>query len=170
MEITSKPGYEYLLTYKLSVEIERLTDEFCQVYLDLFKDRRYIEQMNSSARSMVRNIVEGHIRLGLKDYIEFLSFSRASGEELLKDYQRLAEKWGMEIKREKREKGNKRVIGDVPPLNPLYPLPPLNFLINLVIRTNYLLDRQIASLEQKFILEGGYSENLARRRRNFRGY
>lgn len=92
---SKKAGYEYLITYKQSVEIEKLTDKFCELYLNKFTDRRYIEQMNSSARSMPRNIVEGYTRLGLKDYIEFLSFARASGEELLKDYERLREKWGI---------------------------------------------------------------------------
>jgi four helix bundle protein len=97
----NKPGYKHLLTYQHSTEIEKLVDNFCEIYLDSFKDRRLIEQMVSSARSMPRNIAEGYTRLGLKDYLEFLSFSRASGEELLKDLQRLAEKWKIEIEREK---------------------------------------------------------------------
>ena len=170
MKSNSKPGYEYLLTYKLSVEIERLTDKFCQTYLDKFRDRRYIEQMNSCGRSMVRNIVEGYARLGLKDYIEFLSFSRASGEELLKDYKRLAEKWGLEVKRDKREKWEIRPNFYNVPFIPNNPIIPINFLTSLVSVTNYLLDRHISSLEKKFIEQGGYSENLAKKRRDFRGY
>lgn len=166
----SKAGYEYLITYKQSCEIERLTDRFCEVYLNPFKDRRYIEQMNSSARSMPRNIVEGYTRLGLKDYIEFLSFARASGEELLKDYQRLRDK--REI-RDRREIGVKRenyFSEKTLPFNPSNPFIPLNYLINLVSRTNYLLDRQISSLEKKFISEGGYTEKLALKRREHRGF
>lgn len=163
---SSKPSYEYLLTYQQSAEIERLTDKFCQIYLNSAKDRRYIEQMNSSARSMPRNITEGNIRLGLKDYIEFLSFARASGEELLKDYQRLAEKWDI---RETRGIGQVYTESNLPFI-PYNPSIPLTYLISLVARTNYLLDKQIASLENKFILEGGYSENLAKKRRQFRGF
>lgn len=171
--LNSKPGYEYLITYQQSIEIERLTDKFCQIYLDQYKDRRYIEQMNSSARSMPRNIVEGYTRLGLKDYIEFLSFARASGEELLKDLERLREKWGIRNRRETRkiedERENQFSEKNLP-FNPSDSYIPCVYLISLVARTNYLLDRQIASLEKKFIQEGGYSENLANKRRNFRGF
>lgn len=171
-KFSGKPGYEYLLSYKLTVEIERLTEIFCKTYLDQYKDRRYIEQMNSSARSMPRNIVEGYKRLGLKDYIEFLSFSRASGEELLKDFERLAERWKIKTNREiweNREKWERNGKFEIP-FPPINPIIPINFLISLIFVTNYLLDRQISSLEKKFIQEGGYSENLAKKRREFRGF
>jgi len=36
-----------------------------------------------------------------------------------------------------------------------------NTIICLIHQANYLLDRQIAALEQQFIREGGYSERLA---------
>jgi four helix bundle suffix protein len=36
-----------------------------------------------------------------------------------------------------------------------------NTIICLIHQTNYLLDRQIAGLERKFIQDGGYSERLA---------
>ena len=38
-----------------------------------------------------------------------------------------------------------------------------NCLICLIHQANYLLDRQIALLEQKFLKEGGYTENLIKR-------
>ena len=139
----SKPGYEYLLTYQCSVEIERLTDVFCQAYLNPYHDHRYIDHMNSSARSMARNIVEGYKRLGLKDYIEFLSFSRGSGEELLKDYQRLAEKWEITENREiweiRKNWELQPYVFNIPFL-PDHPNLPLNFLLSLVNITNYLLE------------------------------
>lgn len=164
-----KAGYEYLLTYQQSTEIEWLVDQFCEAYLEPLKNRRLIAHMVDCGRSMARNIAEGYTRLGLKDYIEFLSFSRASGEELLKDLQRLAEKWMIKIERGKWERGDKGVKREIP-FDPLNPSIPLNYIINLVTRTNYLLDRQIESLEQKFIQEGGYTESLAKKRREFRGY
>ncbi len=43
-----------------------------------------------------------------------------------------------------------------------------NLLLTLISKENFLLDRMIASLEKKFIEEGGYSENLTRKRINFR--
>jgi restriction system protein len=36
-----------------------------------------------------------------------------------------------------------------------------NAMICLIHQTNYLLDRQIAALEQQFVRQGGYSERLA---------
>jgi len=38
----------------------------------------------------------------------------------------------------------------------------------LIIRTNYLLDKQKKSLEEKFIKEGGWSESLLRKRLDYR--
>lgn len=40
-----------------------------------------------------------------------------------------------------------------------------NFLLTLCHQETYLLSRQIESAEEKFIQEGGYSENLFKRRR-----
>jgi len=40
----------------------------------------------------------------------------------------------------------------------------INLLLTLINQTNYLLDKQIASLERKFVEEGGYTENLFKRR------
>jgi len=43
-----------------------------------------------------------------------------------------------------------------------------NALICLINQTNYLLDQQIAALEEQFVEEGGYSEKLAAQRLVFR--
>jgi four helix bundle suffix protein len=39
-----------------------------------------------------------------------------------------------------------------------------NLMITLISKENYLLDNMIRSLEDKFIKEGGYSENLFKKR------
>ncbi len=44
----------------------------------------------------------------------------------------------------------------------------LNYLIDLLIRSGYLLDKQMNSLEKKHEEEGGYSENLLKRRLEYR--
>ncbi|MDO8444386.1 MAG: four helix bundle suffix domain-containing protein, partial [bacterium] len=41
-----------------------------------------------------------------------------------------------------------------------------NMMICLIHQTNFLLDRQITALEEKFINEGGYTENLFKKRLN----
>lgn len=145
----SKAGYEYLLTYKLAVEVERLTDIFCENYVSEYRYRRLRAHMEDSARSMPRNIVEGYSRVGLKDYIEFLSFSRASGEELLKDYHKLANRWQIKLNRGHWDnRGNWETSKNFYniPIHPINPILPINFLISLVSVTNYLLDKQIYSL------------------------
>lgn len=167
-----KPGYEYLLSYRLALEIERLSDIFCDSYLMAYEFRRFRAHIRDSARSMPRNIVEGYTRIGLKDYIEFLSFSRASGEELLKDYHKLAGKWQIKLTRENwdnRDKWENRGKFEIP-FHPINPILPITFLVSLVTVTNYLLDQQIKSLEQKFINEGGYTEKLYQKRRDSRGF
>ena len=41
-----------------------------------------------------------------------------------------------------------------------------NLMVTLLNKENYLLDQFLRSLEEKFVEEGGYTENLARKRRN----
>lgn len=73
---------------------------------------------------------------------------------------------GEKAKKVKRE--TKRYQLPSIPSQPSNPSFPLNYLIDLIIRTNYLLDRQKKSLEEKFVQEGGYTEALFRKRLDFR--
>lgn len=169
----SKPGYEYLITYQNSIQIYDLTIQFCERFLPGRENLRTREQMIQAARSGKQCIPEGYLQKSLKGYIKLLGVTRGSFEELLKDCEDFARTRGIKILRkwENWEKGAKRdengkYLLPLSPLNPLDPFIPLNYLLNLIRRTNYLLDRQIASLEEKFINEGGYSENLFRKRAN----
>ncbi len=168
----SKPGYEYLLTYQNSVEIYDLTVEFVGKFLPGRENLRTREQMVQAARSSKQCIVEGYLQKSTKGYIKLLGVTRGSWEELLEDYRDFARTRGFQIRdkwdtRGKRDKMRKYLL----PLDPLYPLNPfipVNYLANLIRRTNYLLDRQMASLEKKFISEGGYTEKLFKKRLDFR--
>ena len=159
-------NYRNTITYRQAAEIYQLTKEFTKKYLHPIRDSRLIDQMNSSARSMKQNQAEGALRNSLKALIEFLGFARASGEELLEDYLDLAREWKIPISRPSflsssslSSKSSKSSLSS-----------DLNFLIDLVTRTNYLLDRQRRALEKHFIEHGGHSENLAEKRRKIRGY
>ena len=44
----------------------------------------------------------------------------------------------------------------------------VNYLIDLLIRSGYFLDKQMNSLEEKHKKEGGYNENLLKRRLDYR--
>ena len=175
-------GYEKLLTYTQCEEIYDLTVEFCQRFLPGRENLRQREQMIQAARSAKQCIAEGASqKTSLKGYIKMLGISRGSLEELLKDYQDFArlrnisiweksdprlKEMGERVKRVKRETG--RYILPSSPSQPSNPFYPLNYLIDLIIRTNYLLDRQKTSLEKKFIKEGGYSEALFKKRLVYR--
>lgn len=171
----SKPGYEYLITYQNSVEIYDLTVQFCEKFLAGRENLRNREQMIQAARSSKQCIPEGYLQKSLKGYIKLLGVTRGSYEELLKDFEDFARTRGLKIlpKWDNWEKGTNRdefgkYLLPFDPLNPLAPFTPLNYLANLVRRTNYLLDKQIKSLEDKFVKEGGYKEKLFRQRLNQR--
>ncbi len=157
-------NYKNTITYQQTKKIYELTKEFTKKFLDSHKDRRLIDHMNSSGRSMKQNLAEGATRNSVKDYIEFIGFSRASGEELLEDYKDLAREWKIQVVRPSQSS-----------LSSLSSLPSsrseaVNYLIDLITRTNYLLDQQHRGLEKYFIEYGGYTENLAKKRREFRRY
>ena len=123
------------------------------------------------------NIAEGYKQKSLKGYIKLLGVTRGSQEELLKDYEDYARQNGIAVwpKEKARAMRDIRAIwGKIRKDHPYrpnhpYPLPhdketAINLLLTLINQTNYLLDKQIDSLEKKFIEEGGYSENLFKRR------
>lgn len=133
--------------------------------------------MIHAARSAKQCIAEGATQgTSLKGYIKMLGVSRGSLEELLEDY--------LDISRQKKIiillRGDKRVemvkkvslegkiITLFPSYSPSSPSRPssltLSYFIDIIKRTNYLLDKQIRSLEEKFVNEGGYTENLFKKR------
>ena len=170
----SKPGYEYLLTYQNSIEIYDLTLQFVEKFLVGREYLRTREQMVQAARSGKQCIPEGYLQKSTKGYIKLLGVTRGSFEELLKDYEDFARHQRIDImaswkwdKGDKRDKWGKYIL-PLDPFHPLNPFIPVNHLINLIRRTNYLLDRQTVALEKKFITEGGYTEKLFKQRLSFR--
>jgi restriction system protein len=167
-----KPGYEYLITYQYSIEIYDLTVDFVDRFLPGREHVRTREQMIQAARSCKQNIVEGYMEKSTKAYIKLLGVARASLEELLEDFRDfsrghrilLRDKWD---KRDKRENTGKYVL-PLSPLHPLDPFIPVNYMVNLIRRTTYLLDRQMTALERKFVTEGGYTEKLFQKRIAYR--
>jgi len=174
---TNKGGYKNLLVYKQAVIIYDLTDEFCKKCLDQFKDKRTIEQMTQAARSGKQNIVEGSLEKSLKMNIKLTGVARASFGELLEDYEDFLRTRKLPI----WDKGDPRVLKirnayktdstDKTYLtyhtdNTSFP----NLMLTLISTENFLLDRMIRSLESKFVCEGGYSENLTKRRIDYKKF
>ena len=177
----TQAGYQYLLSYKLTTVIYDLTVQFCSRWIN--PRSRTHDQMTQAARSGRQNIPEGYKQESLKGYIKLTGVARGSQEELLKDYEDYTRQnsilvWPKEKARAMRE--IREIWGEIRKDRPYrpnhpYPLPKekeraINLMLTLINQANYLLDRQIKSLKNKFVSEGGWTENLfkkrLRRRRN----
>ncbi len=183
-----KAGYEYLLAYKITVPIYDYTVVFCQRcqspnYPDFpnLSSSRTFDQMVQAARSGNTNIPEGNQQKSLEGYIKLTGVNCASLEELLKDFisfarQNHIELWGRdETIRKVREVGLVwEVLKKTPTLpdSPNFPDLPdslpeaVNLLVTLINQAIYLQKKLAASLEKKFVEEGGFRENLFRKRLN----
>ena len=139
--------------------------------------------MIQAARSGMQNISEGYKQQGLKGYIKLSGVARGSLEELLKDYLAYARQHKVEIwEKEKsvREIGEIGEIWEIIRKNPALPDSPdfpslphrpdlaVNLLITLIHQANYLIDKLIISLKEKHMREGGLSEELYRKRIEYR--
>ncbi|MEI6157990.1 MAG: four helix bundle protein [Atribacterota bacterium] len=137
------------------------------------------DQMVQAARSGMTNIPEGYKQKSLSSYIKLSGVARGSIEELLHDFLSYAREhhipvWDKErIRREIRESREIwKILNDTPtlPSNPIFPTLPkdpeiaVNLLIDLLKTAGFLQDRLIKSLEEKHRLEGGYKENLLKKR------
>lgn len=128
---------------------------------ELFADREnrvaFSPQMKRSKRSIFSKRNRGLLVLGasLEDYEDFAR-------------QRKIPVWSLEKARDIREIGEIREKSTpesphIPDL-PSAPEQAVNLLITIIHQCNFLLDRQGAALEEKFVREGGYSENLFKKR------
>lgn len=183
-------GYEYLLAYKIIVPIYDYTLVFCRRcgspnfpdYPTLSSTRTY-DQMVQSARSGMQNISEGYKQQSLAGYIKLSGVSRGSLEELLKDYIAFARQNKIEVWDKDKSKREIREIGEIweiirkypyLPSQPNFPSLPanltqaVNLLITLIQQANYLIDKLVASLIEKHTKEGGFNENLLKKRLEYR--
>lgn len=187
-----KAGYEYLLAYKITVPIYDYTVVFTNRYFTPnspyhphFPYTRTKDQMVQAARSGMQNILEGHKQQSLKSYIKLAGVSRGSLEELLKDYQAFARQNKLKIWPQQQCKREIREISEIweilrknpyLPDHPNFPYLPsnpeiaTNLLITLINQANYLIDRLVESLKEKHKTEGGFTENLYRTRKQYRGF
>lgn len=167
------PKYKCLLTYRYSVLVHDLTAEFCERNISKFS--RTYDQMIQGARSGKQCIVEGvgQSDTSKKGEIKLLGVALASIEELITDFEDFLRQRGLEI----WPKTNPTIIAyrqwgiEATKLSspkvlrlPKVPIETANLLLTLCHQLTYLLDRQIKAMEKKFVEEGGFTENLLRRR------
>ncbi len=182
------PKHKYLLTYRYAEIIHDLTVEFCQKFLrDLgslshLPTRRTIDQMVQAARSGKQNIVEavGQSQTSKKGEIKLLGVAKASFEELICDYedflrQRKVAIWPKSDPKVMRFRATGYRLSHLSNLShlgclkkkallPGNPEEAGNFILTLCHIETYLLLKQITSLENRFVKEGGYTENLFKKR------
>ena len=155
------------------------------MYLPEIKDKRTVEQMVQAARSGKQNIVEASLEKSLKMNIKLTGVARGSFGELLEDYKdflrvRKLIQWDkgdqrLEPIRRMRiggdgssgtnwSNGSNGTIGFNLSNWTNSPEYFSNLMITLISKENYLLDQMVKALENKFVKEGGYSENLTKKR------
>lgn len=163
-------GYRNLPFFKQTAIIYDFTVEFVKRYID-YKSRTK-DQMEQAARSGKQNIPEGYLQKSLEGRIKLVGVARGSLEELLNDYldflrQRDYKLWDKEDQKSKVVRS--LVYKDYNSYNnyKIYitnPESAANAMICLINQTNQLLDQKLRWMEEKFINEGGFRENLFRRR------
>lgn len=167
------PKYKYLLTYRYSVVAHDLTVEFCRIHISKFS--RTYDQMEQAARSGKQCIVEGvgQSRTSKKGEIKLLGVALGSIEELITDFEDFLRQRRLAIwpKTDPRIRKFRDLGIDVTKLEspkllklPNDPEEAANLLLTLCHQLTFLLDRQIKALINKFEKEGGFTENLLRRR------
>lgn len=175
-------GYRKLLSFQSSSLVYDLTVEFCKIHMTYKTNmsHRTVDQMIQAARSGRQNIAEGSqiSSTSKKTELKLVSVARASLEELLLDYEDFLRQKNIKVwtKDSVQAKAVRNLAYKTDRTNGTYKTYMLdastaaNTLICLIHQTNYLLDRQINSLEKSFLEEGGFTERLYRIRREKREF
>lgn len=167
-------GYKSLPFYQQAEIIYDFTVEFCKRYID-FKSRTK-DQMVQAARSGKQNIAEGYLQKSSEGKLKLLGVARGSLEELLNDYQDFLRQGGMAIWSKDSplaQAVRKIVYKDYKNYNDYKsyidrPDVAANSMVCLINQTNQMLDQKLRWLEQQFVREGGFRENLLKKRLAYR--
>lgn len=169
-------GYKTLLIYRLAVTIYDLTNLFCQRFID--KKSRTYDQMIQAARSGKQNIAEGSKELSAASEILLGSVSRSSYTELVEDFedflrQKALPIWTKDDPRILRIRAFRELTETTTDLSNLSNWANLSFndaenfanlMLCLCYKQGYLMDQFLRAKQEKFVKEGGFRENLFRKR------
>ncbi|MDO8690030.1 MAG: four helix bundle suffix domain-containing protein [Dehalococcoidia bacterium] len=171
-------GYKTLLSYQKAQIVYDATVYFCGRFFE--RRDRTIDQMVQAARSGKQNIIEGSMASGTSKEaeIKLTNVARASLEELLEDYRdflrtRGLAEWDTGHPYAQRLRDLNRIPGATyetfkKGIESPDPAICANVIIGLIRVTSYLLEKQLRSLEEAFIREGGLRERMTRARLNQR--
>ena len=168
-------SYKKLTTYILATIIFDLTIVFCRRWID--PKSRTTDQMIQAARSGKQNIADGASVQSLESYIKLLGVTEGSQRELAADFEDFLRQRKLPIW-EKDNPGVRRFrkfraiwLKPNQPNTPNLPNSPVeaaNMLLTFCQMETFLLKRQIEALKDKFVREGGFRENLFKKRLDYR--
>lgn len=189
----AEAGYKQLTSYKLALIAFELGWDFVPRYYAKIEDSRQRDQIKRALRSHKQNIVEGSSERSLSSKLKLYDVSKSSGMEALEDFEDILRfenlpRWK---KDDPRLKKLRQVFEGYPsnPSNPSTPSRPsvkavsevlgglegreglettVNYIVDLLTRSGYLLDRQTNAVEEKHRKEGGYNEKLLRKRLEYK--
>ncbi|PIS22856.1 four helix bundle protein [candidate division WWE3 bacterium CG08_land_8_20_14_0_20_40_13] len=175
-------SYENLLVYRLAVTIYDANEQFYKKFLKEYAHKRLVEQMTHAARSGKQNIVEGVLEKSMESGLKLVGVGRASFGELLEDYKDFirSHKYNLwdkndprvvKIRTFKEDTANVTNLANIASWTNLdleKPEEYANIMVCLLFKENYLLDRFYKSLEEQFIKEGGFRENLFKKRLDYK--
>lgn len=180
-------SYRELRSYQQATIVYDFTVAFCDRYVEggtnltnrsnrTYKFySRMSDQMIQAARSGKQNIVEGsNEKTSEKSELKLLGVARASFQELLEDYEDFLRQhgfaqWAKDDPRslEVRNLYKSDLSNGTNQSYRSYlsnPETAANAAICLIHQVNFLLDRQIKTAEAQFVRDGGYTENLRKKR------
>lgn len=170
-------GYKNLESYKVALIICDATAFFCKKWI---KDLKLSSQMNGAGRSGKQCLVEGSLNSGTSKKLELklIGNSRGSFGELLEDFEDFLRQRGLHLwaKDNKRAIAIRRLAYRKDKSYTTYktyiesddPEIAANTIICLIHQENFLLDRQLRSLENEFLTKGGFTERMYSSRRKAR--
>lgn len=161
----AEQGYKQLISYKLAQIAFDLGWDFTPQYYYKFEDNRQRDQIKQALRSNKQNIVEGSAERSISRKLNLYDVAKSSGMEALEDFEDILRReqlprWDRYDPRLKRLHATFEAFPN--PSNPSTPPFPstravkdalgvlegkeelecvLNYLIDLLIRSAYLLDR-----------------------------
>jgi len=190
-------GYKQLISYKLALIAFDLIWEFVPQYYYRIEDSRQRDQMKQAMRSTKQNIVEGSSERSLSSKLKLYDVAKSSLNEILEDLEDILrlERISRWLRNDQRLLKLHQVIEGYPVSVPSAPSLPsvnlvletlglrrtrgtrrtkeeieiiVNYVIDVLTRCGYLLDKQINAVEEKHRTEGGYRENLLKKRLDYK--
>lgn len=175
MVISNAGGYKSLPFFKQTEIIYDFTVEFCNLYINKYS--RTTDQMTQAARSGKQNIPEGYLQKSIEGKLKLVGVARGSLEELLNDYldflrQKNLKLWDKDSEKAKDVRAlvyNRYNSYNNYKSYMAIPEDAANAMICLINQINNLIDQKLRWLEEKFVKEGGFRENLLKKRLAYKG-